>query len=81
MNQNSEGSPISAAFAILMVFLSPDLTLPGVYPQSDYVQCLERVFILFGKPGYSFACLRLYLLPVYFFLNLYCAGRGAHRQG
>ena len=53
-----------------MVFLSPDLTLPGVYPQSDYVQCLERVFIFFGKPGYSFACLRLYLLTVYFFLNL-----------
>lgn len=64
-----------------MVFLSPDLTLLGVYPQSDYVQCLERVFIFFGKPGYSFACLRLYLLTVYFFLNLYCAGRGAHRQG
>ncbi|MFR4026377.1 MAG: hypothetical protein ACLTZY_12700 [Alistipes indistinctus] len=57
------------------------MTLPGVYPQSDYVQCLERVFIFFGKPGYSFACLRLYLLTVYFFLNLYCAGRGAHRQG
>lgn len=32
MNQNSEGSPISAAFAILMVFLGPDLILPGVYP-------------------------------------------------
>ena len=56
MNQNSEGSPISAAFAILMVFLGPDLTLPGVYPQSDYVKCSERVCILFGKHGYSFAC-------------------------
>lgn len=62
MNQNSEGSRYRAAFAILMVFLGPDLTLPGVYPQSNYVQCLERVCILFGKHGgYSFACLRLYL--------------------
>lgn len=61
MNQNSEGSRYRAAFAILMVFLSPDLTLPGVDPQSGYVKCSECVFILFGKPGYSFACLRLYL--------------------
>ena len=81
MNQNSEGSPIIGCLRYFDGFSQSGFDPAGVYPQSDYVQCLERVFILFGKPGYSFACLRLYLLPVYFFLNLYCAGRGAHRQG
>ena len=65
-----------------MVFLSPDLTLPGVYPQI-------RLCAVFGARLHPlwearlFVCLfkRLYLLTVYFFLNLYCAGRGAHRQG
>lgn len=79
MNQNSEGSRYRAAFAILMVFLSPDLTLPGVDPQSDYVKYSECVFILFGKPGYSFAYLLSYQQTC-LFLNLYRAGRGAHRQ-